>query len=328
MTGTRIERATPSAIERAGALLRRGELVAIPTDTVYGLAGDATNDRAMAAIFAAKGRPSFNPLIVQFADAAAAWARVARDDRAARLADAFWPGALTLVLPRRANCDVSLLASAGRESLGVRVPGHPVARAVIEAAGRPLAVPSANPTGGVSPTTAAHVASTLGDRAALILDDGPSPIGVESTVVDLSSVRAALLRKGGLERAAIEAVIGPLAVPEDKTHAAIITTLPLRLDAVRARRGEALLAFGGDVPDGFAQVRNLSPGGDTAEAAANLFAMLRALDRPEFTAIAVMPIPEEGLGQAINDRLRRAAAAGSPEGPGAGPSLAGGGGLG
>lgn len=311
MTAAAIEPAESSAIRRAGALVCRGNLVAIPTETVYGIAGDATNDRAVAAIFAAKGRPSFNPMIVQFADAGGAWARVARDDRAARLADAFWPGALTLVLPRRADCDISLLASAGRESLGVRVPGHPVARAVIEAAGCPLAVPSANRAGGVSPTTAEHVARALGDRVALILDGGPCRIGVESTVLDLCAARPVLLRPGGLDRAAIEAVIGPLAMPGEAAAAApIATTTPLRLRATEARPGEALLAFGAPVLEGFAQVRNLSAKGDTTEAAANLFAMLRELDRPEFTAIAVMPIPEEGLGQAINDRLRRATAGG------------------
>jgi L-threonylcarbamoyladenylate synthase len=309
MTGAAIEAAEASAITRAGALLRRGALVAIPTETVYGLAGDATRDRAVAAIFAAKSRPRFNPTIVQFTDANAAWARVRRDGRAARLAAAFWPGALTLVLPRRADCDISLLASAGRESLGVRVSGHPVARAVIEAAGCPLAVPSANPSGGVSPTTAAHVARALGSRVSLIIDGGPCRIGVESTVLDLCAARAILLRPGGLDRAAIEAVIGPLAMPDETTSAPIATALPLRLNAAGARPGEALLAFGRRVPGGFAQVRNLSPNGDTTEAAANLFAMLRDLDRPEHTAIAVMPIPEEGLGQAINDRLRRASGA-------------------
>jgi L-threonylcarbamoyladenylate synthase len=309
-----IEPAGPPAIQRAGALLRHGKLVAIPTETVYGLAGDATSDAAVAAIFAAKGRPHLNPTIVQFADADAAWTRVARNDRAARLAAAFWPGALTLVLPRRAECDISFLASAGRKNLGVRVPGHPVARAVVEAAGCPIALPSANPAGGVSPTTAAHVAHTLGDSVALILDDGPCRIGVESTVLDLCRARAVLLRPGGLDRAAIEAVIGPLVMPDVQATAtaAIDTRRPLRLGATAARPGEALLAFGRRVPEGFAHVLNLSVAGDTTEAAGNLFAMLRALDRPEFSAIAVMPIPDTGLGHAINDRLRRAAASASP----------------
>lgn len=308
---------TPEAIAEAGALLRAGELVAIPTETVYGLAGDATDDRAVARIFAAKDRPSLNPLIVHVAEIAAARAIVRFDARAEALAARFWPGPLTLVLPRLEDCAVSLLAGAGLDSLALRMPDHPVARAVIAASGRPLAAPSANPSGRVSPTTAAHVAEALAGRIAMVLDGGPCRIGLESTVLDLTGPRAVLLRPGGLPKEAIEAVLGPLgeAGTDDSaprgpgqlsSHYA--TALPLRLDATEASSDEALLAFGPDIPGGAAETRNLSPRGDLEEAAANLFASMRELDRPDFRAIAVMAIPETGLGRAINDRLRRAAA--------------------
>jgi L-threonylcarbamoyladenylate synthase len=305
--------ATPDNIQEAARLLRAGRLVAFPTETVYGLGGDATNDRAVAAIFASKGRPAFNPLIIHLPDAAAAARLVAFDARAGRLADAFWPGPLTLVLPRRPDCPVSLLASAGLDSLAVRVPAHPVALALLRAADRPIAAPSANPSGRLSPTTARHVADHLTGRVAMILDGGPCPVGVESTVLDLTGERPTLLRPGGIPRETLErqsgpadlanpgAVGGPRAPGMLASHYA--PSLPVRLEATAARPGEALLGFG---PAAGAQL-NLSAGGDLAEAAANLFAMLRALDRPEFTAIAVMPVPDHGLGAAINDRLRRAA---------------------
>jgi L-threonylcarbamoyladenylate synthase len=308
---------TPEAIAEAGALLRAGELVAIPTETVYGLAGDATDDRAVARIFAAKDRPSFNPLIVHVAEVAAARAIVRFDTRAEALAARFWPGPLTLVLPRAEDCPVSLLAGAGLDSLALRIPDHETARAVIAAAGRPLAAPSANPSGKVSPTAAAHVAEALAGRVAMVLDGGPCRIGLESTVLDLTGPRALLLRPGGLPKEEIEAVLGPLAEPGASDAAPrgpgrlashYATALPLRLNAVEARPDEALIAFGPDAPGGAAETRNLSPKGDLEEAAANLFATMRALDRPEFRAIAVMAIPETGLGRAINDRLRRAAA--------------------
>jgi L-threonylcarbamoyladenylate synthase len=308
---------TPEAIAEAGALLRAGELVAIPTETVYGLASDATDDRAVARIFAAKDRPSFNPLIVHVAEIAAARAIVRFDARAEDLAARFWPGPLTLVLPRAEGCAVSLLAGAGLDSLALRMPDHETARAVIAAAGQPLAAPSANPSGKVSPTTATHVAEALAGRVAMVLDGGPCRIGLESTVLDLTGPPAVLLRPGGLPKEEIEAVLGPLDDPDTQSVAPrgpgqlashYATALPLRLNAAEAFADEALIAFGPDVPGGAAETRNLSPKGDLEEAAANLFATMRALDRPEFHAIAVMAIPETGLGRAIYDRLRRAAA--------------------
>jgi L-threonylcarbamoyladenylate synthase len=306
------------AIGRAAAALAAGQLVAFPTETVYGLGADATDDRAVAAIFAAKRRPRFNPVIVHLADAQAAAALVAFNREAERLAAAFWPGPLSLVLPRREGCPVSLLASAGLDSLAVRVPSHPVAHALLAACGRPVAAPSANPAGRLSPTTAAHVAAALGDAVALILDGGPCPVGLESTVVDLTVTPPALLRPGAVTAEALEAEIGPLAAAVTDADAPKSPGLllrhyaparPVRLDARDVRADEALLAFGPDAPAGAAETCNLSPRGDLTEAAANLFAMLHRLDRPEHRAIAVMPVPERGLGRAINDRLRRAAAA-------------------
>jgi L-threonylcarbamoyladenylate synthase len=306
---------TAESIAAAVAALRAGRLVAFPTETVYGLGADATDDRAVAAIFAAKDRPSFNPLIIHLTDQAAAEALVTMDERARIVATHFWPGPLTLVLPRREGCPVSLLASAGLDTLAVRVPRHPVATRLLKAFGGPIAAPSANPSGRLSPTTAAHVAEGLGDRVAMILDDGPTAIGLESTVIDLSGPDARLLRPGGLTAEEIEAVIGPLAGAEAagaprapgmlESHYAPI--LPLRLVAVSAAADEALLAFGPRVPPGALKTLNLSPAGDLTEAAANLFAHLRRLDASGARRIAAMAVPEEGLGRAINDRLRRAA---------------------
>ena len=302
-------------IALAAERLRAGELVAFPTETVYGLGADATSDRAVAGIFAAKGRPRFNPLIVHLHDRAAAEALTLFDERARRLAEAFWPGALTLVLKRRANCPISRLCSAGLDSLAVRLPAHPVARDLLAACGLPLAAPSANRSGAVSPTTAAHVARSLGGRVSLILDGGPCGLGLESTVVDLSEATARLLRPGGVTREALEAEIGPLADPAEaaprgpgmlESHYA--PGLPLRLDATAVSPDEALLGFGPAPLEGAAVTINLSPEGDLVEAAANLFAALHELDRPGLSAIAVMPIPDQGLGLAINDRLTRAAA--------------------
>jgi len=299
-------------IERAAALLRAGKLVAFPTETVYGLGGDATNDRAVAAIYAAKGRPRFNPLIVHVPDAASAARLVESDGREQRLAAKFWPGPLTLVLRRRVNAGVSLLASAGLDTLAVRVPDHPMARALLRAVGRPVAAPSANPSGRISPTTASHVREGLGEAVAMILDGGACRVGLESTVVDLTRGEAVLLRPGGVTREEIEAVIGPLesAAEDDedaprspgRLAAHYAPALPLRMNASAAHPGEALLGFGGT--EGAAS--DLSPSGDLVEAAANLFAMLRALDHAPYTGIAVAPVPERGLGLAINDRLRRA----------------------
>ena len=300
-----------AAIEEAARSIRAGRLVAFPTETVYGLGADATGDRAVAAVFEAKGRPRFNPLIVHVAGRGEAETLAGFDDRARRLADRFWPGPLTLVLPRAPDCPVSLLAAAGLDTLALRWPAHPLAEALIRAAGRPLVGPSANRSGRLSPTTAAHAAAELGERAAMVLDGGPCRLGLESTVVALGGGPPVLLRPGALDAEAIEAEIGALARPAPSAgdtprpspgmllrHYA--PDSPLRMNADSARPGEAMLGFGavdGDL--------NLSPSGDVAEAAANLFAMLRRLDGRG--GIAVAPIPERGLGRAINDRLRRAA---------------------
>ncbi|HWK45620.1 MAG TPA: L-threonylcarbamoyladenylate synthase [Stellaceae bacterium] len=306
-------------IEHAAELLRAGRLVAFPTETVYGLGGDATNGAAVAAIFRAKQRPVFNPLIVHLPDAGMVEDLVTLDQRASRVAARFWPGPLTLVLMRRAACPISLLASAGLDSLAIRVPAHPVAQALLRAAGRPIVAPSANRSGRISPTLAQHVRDELGDRVDLVLDGGACAIGLESTVLDLTEERPRLLRPGGLPAEALEAMLGPLAPPPApaaegealpapgmmSSHYA--PTLPVRLAAVRPEQGEAFLAFGA-VPPGIRSEANLSPSGDLAEAAAHLFSMLRDLDRPVFSGIAVMPIPMNGLGAAINDRLKRAAA--------------------
>jgi L-threonylcarbamoyladenylate synthase len=305
-------------IAAAARLLVAGELVAFPTETVYGLGADATNDRAVARIFEAKGRPRFNPLIVHFPGAEVVRAQVAFDARADLLAARFWPGALTLVLPRRPDCTVALLASAGLDSLAVRVPRHAVAHALLAACGRPIAAPSANASGKISPTTAEHVAGSLGMKVAMILDGGRCPIGIESTVLDLTGPTPALLRPGGVTAEELSDAIGPLAAPTaadrdaPKSPGALAShyapELPLRLDAREVQPHEALLAFGACPITGAAALENLSPSGDLVEAAANLFAMLRALDGPGLAGIAVMPIPDRGLGRAINDRLRRAAA--------------------
>jgi L-threonylcarbamoyladenylate synthase len=313
----RILQASDDAIERAAQLLRDGELVAFPTETVYGLGGDATSDRAVARIFAAKGRPRFNPLIVHVPGLAEAEPFAVFDERALEAARRFWPGPLTLVLPRRAEGGLSLLASAGLATVALRAPHHPVARSLLRATGKPVAAPSANRSGRVSPTTAAHVAAELGERVALILDGGPCPVGLESTVLDLTGPVPVLLRPGGVTLEELVDLLGPIETPQTDPDAPrapgslpshYAPDLPLRLDALEARPGEALLGFGAEAPPGFAEVQWLSRTGDLTEAAANLFALLRRLDRPEFTGIAVMPIPERGLGRAINDRLRRAAA--------------------
>jgi L-threonylcarbamoyladenylate synthase len=303
--------ANTHGITLAAGALREGKLVAFPTETVYGLGADATNGKAVAAIFAAKGRPSFNPLIVHVKDRAAAEALVAFTPQARALADAFWPGALTLVLPRKENSPLSLLVSAGLDTVAIRVPSHPVAQMLVAQAG-PLAAPSANVSGNVSPTTAAHVEEELGGKVDIILDGGPATVGVESTVIGFEGGKPVLLRPGGIAREEIERIAGALAAATDtkvqspgqlESHYA--PRAKLRLDAREATPDEALLAFGAGVSR---TSHNLSPSGDLKEAAANLFAMLRALDKTS-DAIAVMPIPNEGLGEAINDRLKRAAAA-------------------
>jgi len=308
----------PAALARAGELLRAGELVAFPTETVYGLGADATNDRAVAAIFAAKGRPHFNPLIVHVPDAAAAAACAVFDDRAEALAEQFWPGPLTLVLPRRPEAGLSLLVSAGLDTVAVRAPNHPVGQALLKAAGRPIAAPSANRSGAVSPTTPMHVVESLGDRVSVVLAGGRCPVGLESTVLDLSGETPVLLRPGAVLREEIERLIGPIRVSAGDPDAPkspgqleshYAPSAAVRLNAQGAEDDEALLSFGPDrfVRGGLEKL-NLSLDGDLNEAAANLFHHLRALDKPGVRAIAVMPIPDEGLGVAINDRLRRAAA--------------------
>jgi L-threonylcarbamoyladenylate synthase len=320
---TRIRVATPDAIADAAAMLRAGKLIAFPTETVYGLGGDAGDDAAVAAIFAAKGRPQFNPLIVHVPDLAAAETLVEVNDAARKLASAFWPGPLTLVLPRRKDARLSLLVSAGLDSVAIRSPDHSVARKLLEAAGRPIAAPSANRSTEVSPTAADHVARSFAGTTngpELILDGGACDVGIESTVLDLSGAVPTLLRPGGVTPEEIAAVIGPIARADrtaDLGSAArpspgmmarhYAPKRPLRLNAATVAAGEALLAFGPAPLAGAAKTLNLSLRGDLAEAAANLFAMLRLLDEPRFSAIAVMPVPGDGLGLAINDRLARAA---------------------
>jgi L-threonylcarbamoyladenylate synthase len=315
-----IVRPTAESLAEAAQLIRDGMLVAFPTETVYGLGGDATNERAVAAIFEAKGRPQFNPLISHVLGAEEAKPFVEWTAMADRLAAQFWPGPLTFVLPRAKGSTIALLTTAGLDTVAIRAPSHPVAQALIRAAGRPIAGPSANRSGALSPTRPEHVAQSLGDRVPLILDGGPCLVGLESTVIDLSVNRPTLLRPGGATREAIEAVIGPIAVSDalpsgdsarkspGQLESHYAPARPVRLEATSADPDEGLLAFGPHPLAGARLCCNLSPAGNLTEAAANLFAHLRALDRPDINRIAVMPIPETGLGIAINDRLRRAAA--------------------
>lgn len=325
----RLLRADAPAFAAAAACLAAGGLVAFPTETVYGLGADATSAVAVARLYAAKGRPRFNPLIAHVADTDGARALARLDATAERLAAAFWPGPLSIIAPRTAACPVCDLATAGLETIAVRVPGHPAARALIAALGRPVVAPSANVSGHVSPTRAEHVMADLGDAIDLVVDDGPSAVGVESAIVACLGSRPVLLRPGGLARAAIERLLGERLADPPRPEADAVPSAPgmlashyapgsrLRLDATEVAPGEALLAFGPSVPDGAeaaAAALNLSPRGDLIEAAANLFAHLRALDASGAAVIAVVPIPREGLGEAINDRLMRAAA---PRGRGA-----------
>lgn len=313
--------ATEESIQDAAVRLRRGELVAFPTETVYGLGAAATDDRAVARIFEAKERPSFNPLIVHVAETAAIAPHVEVSDLAIRLAAAFWPGPLTLVMRRAVGAGLSRLVSAGLDTVAVRVPRHPVARALLREVDLPVAAPSANVSGRLSPTTAAHVAASLGGRVDLILDGGPCLGGLESTIVDATGAAPRLLRAGLVTVDEIEAVAGPLADAPSPSGATVeapgmmdshyAPAKPLRLDVSEVGRTEGLLAFGEPL-SGAAVTRNLSPAGDLVEAAANLFAMLHDLDAADVTGIAVMPVPAAGLGIAINDRLRRAAAPREP----------------
>ncbi len=318
MTMIRTETLSPDApgLARAAQLLAQGRLVAFPTETVYGLGADARNDRAVARIFEAKRRPRFNPLIVHLADAAAARRIAVFDDDANRLADAFWPGPLTLVLPLRPDAGISPLVTAGQATIAIRVPAHPVAQAVLRAFDGPVAAPSANPSGKISPTSAAHVLAGLDGRIAAVLDGGTCPVGVESTIIGCDAHGPVLLRPGGLPVEAIEPCLGR---PIRQRGADAEITAPgqlsshyapeaaLRLNVTAPAPGELWLGFGPDCPGA---ALNLSPGGDLTEAAASLFHQLRALDEMATPgqAVAVAPVPERGLGRAINDRLRRAAA--------------------
>jgi L-threonylcarbamoyladenylate synthase len=314
-----------AAVAAAAHCLREGGLVAFPTETVYGLGADATNPEAIARLYQAKGRPAFNPLIAHVGDLEAAQRIAHFDAQAIALAEAFWPGPLTLVLSRTEGCKVADLATAGLDTVAIRVPAHPIARDILRAFGGPVVAPSANLSGHVSPTTAAHVHSDLAGRIDLIVDGGAVAVGVESTIVGCFEAPM-LLRPGGLPRQAIERVLGrtlvqppddadkdkdssqPLAPGMLASHYAPRTRVRLNADTVQA--GEALLAFGPTaVPgvDAATTVMNLSARGDLKEAAANLFGYLRVLDARGAHTIAVMPVPDHGLGEAINDRLRRAA---------------------
>ena len=301
-------------LDEAARVIRSGGLVAMPTETVYGLAADAANGRAVAAIYAAKGRPRFNPLICHVSDLAMAQSEARFSALARDLANRVWPGPLTLVLPRAPGSSASELATAGLDTIALRIPKNPAATGLIARVGRPLAAPSANPSERLSPTSADHVEALMGDRIDIILDGGPTSTGLESTIIMPTHEGVFLLRPGPLSRAEIESVAGPLAALHNddaiiapgmlKRHYA--PRARLRLDAVDAAPGEAFLGFG-PPPRGITPTLNLSPGAQLAEAAANLFAMLHQLDS-SYAAIAVARIPEEGLGEGIRDRLTRAAA--------------------
>jgi L-threonylcarbamoyladenylate synthase len=306
------------AIAEAAERLRAGRLVAFPTETVYGLGTDATNGTAVAGIFAAKNRPRFNPLIVHVPSIIEAERLVAFCGVSHALAAAFWPGALTLVLPKRPGCPVADLTTAGLDTLAIRVPSHPLATKILRAAGVPVAAPSANRSGRVSPTRAEHVAADMADQDVLVVDGGAAPLGVESTVVDVQADKVIMLRPGGVTAEDIARVTGqpierslhaqakPLSPGQLASHYA--PRADVRLEATGIAAGEAMLAFGPDVPEHDGPSVNLSVRGDLKEAAANFFAALRTLDASGAATIAVMPIPRTGLGEAINDRLQRAAA--------------------
>lgn len=309
--------ADDTTIAQAATLLRQGQIVAFPTETVYGLGADATNDTAIARIYEAKGRPQFNPLIIHVDDAASLDRYVAVNDTARTLIKAFWPGPLTLVLPRAAASPIGLLASAGLETLAVRCPAHPIARALIHTLGKPIAAPSANASGTISPTRAEHVALSLGDKVPMILDGGSCDVGLESTVLDLTTATPTILRHGAITKEMLQELLGTIQESLDhpthpKSPGMLLShyapRLPLRLNATEAGDQEVLLTFGDDAGcTGGAMRFHLSPKGDLIESAANLFAMLREADQLRFSGIAVMPIPMHGLGAAINDRLSRAA---------------------
>ena len=322
-----IKTATAETITEAADLIKSGELVVLPTETVYGLGANALDGEAVAKIFAAKNRPQFNPLIIHVSDVDTAAQYVEMDSVARKVADSFWPGPLTLILPRRAEGGISDLVTAGLETLAVRVPSHKVMRQVMKEAGVPIAAPSANASGEPSATTPKHVADSLGERVDFILAAGACDVGLESTVLDLSGEVPVILRPGAVTPEDLKDILGDVAIDDGHTdkpkspgqllkHYA--PSIPVRLNAVDVEQGEALLAFGSlkfmgikgggaakDLPE--TALKNLSEEQNLHQAAANLFSMLRDLDRPEHKAIAVMNIPETGLGVAINDRLKRAA---------------------
>jgi L-threonylcarbamoyladenylate synthase len=322
---TRILQADQDGVTQAAALLRDGKLVAFGTETVYGLGADATNPQAVAAVFEAKGRPRFNPLICHYPSTANAFCHVVADARTQTVARAFWPGPLTLVLRRQPDCPVTLLTGAGLDTLAVRVPGHGIAMTLLRSVGRPIAAPSANRSGQVSPTTAQHVLDGLAGRIDAVMDSGACKVGIESTVLDLSGSHPILLRPGGVPVEALEDLIGPVlrgqsvgptqAADGHRSPGMMVShyapELPIRLNATSVADNEALLAFGPPLPGARCQFQ-LSAEGDTTDAAAHLFEGLRWLDteglRLKARCIAVMPVPDSGLGAAINDRLQRAAA--------------------
>ena len=307
-----------AGLTRAATLLREGRIVAFPTETVYGLGADATNGQAVARIYEAKGRPAFNPLIVHVADAADALSLADLPDPLRRLADAFWPGPLTLVAPARQPSPIAALVTAGLDTVAIRVPEHPLARALLTGFGGPVAAPSANPSGQISPTTADHVLAGLGDKIDAVLDGGPCPVGLESTIIGMDGGAPVLLRPGGLPAEAIATCLGAPIAPVQTTRVTAPGQLAshyapnarLRLNADTPAETEAFLAFG--AAQNHPHMRNLSPTGDLRETAANLFNFLHQLDditqKNTLTGIACAPIPTHGLGAAINDRLARAAA--------------------
>ena len=325
---TQIIAVNHESINKAAALIKSGRLIAFPTETVYGLGANALSGTAVAKIFEAKGRPQFNPLITHFLSVSDVDEHAVMNEEAMKLAHYFWPGALTMILPRKTDSDLSDLVSAGLPSVACRVPAHKVARELIKAAGVPIAAPSANKSGSISPTAPAHVAESLNGRVEIILAGGACDIGLESTVVDMTGDKAIVLRPGSITPEDISNILGyevsvdlgdhdkPKSPGQLLKHYA--PTIPVRLNAVDLEKGEALLAFGSDkfmgIKGGGAASKlsdsarkNLSEQGDLYEAASNLFSMLRSLDRPENKGIAVMAIPDKGIGLAINDRLRRAA---------------------
>ncbi len=303
-------------VDKALSLWHSGQVVAIPTETVYGLAADACNGEAVAQIYATKARPRFNPLIVHVANIAMAKRYVIWTTEAERLAAEFWPGPLTLVLRRKDNCPLSELVSAGGETVALRMPAHPLTRHLLETFDGGLAAPSANRSGRISPTSAAHVQAEFGATIPLVIDGGICTVGLESTVLDLSTSTPVILRPGGITRAMLspflprlgETVTGGTLKSPGMLESHYAPGIPVRLNVTEVATDEALLAFGRDVPPGSAHMLNLSPDGTLTKAAANLFSYLRLLDDTRYRAIAVMPIPNEGIGEAINDRLRRAAA--------------------